>query len=292
MSQRTAGIELHSITGLGRPIDLRIRSNQLVIAGTAAFGLFGSAIGLLGESDSWLWEAAIAAIAAFLGWALGREIDPDQESTAVVAMVIAGVLTLVATPQLLVVAVLLLTTRILAGTVGTDLRGLDVFVVVGAAAYAGSQPVAWPIAALLVFAVIRQGSRFATPAAVAIGLAAIVSAGVFVDSLSPGVPSFLIWVLIAGLGLVGWRRIRVTGVRSPADNGDRISGSGVGLARLATLGAVVAGAILAPDTAIGDLGPAVAAFAAVAILPRRVPAPETVLDERPAMVEAPLPPVV
>lgn len=292
MSQSLAGIELHQITGLGRPLNPRVKSNQIAIAGSAAFGVVGSVVALLAGTDSWLWEAAAVAIAAFIGWALGREIDPDHESTAIVSMVIAGVLALIVTPQLLVLAVLLLATRIIAGTVGTDLRGLDLLVVVGASAYAGSQPVAWPIAALLVFAVIRQDSRFATPAAVAMTLATIVSAGVFVDSFSPGVPSLLVWILIAVLGLVGWKRIRVISVQSSADNGNGIAGSGVGLARLATLGAIAAGAILAPDTAIGDLGPAVAAFAAVAFLPRRAPARREVLDEPPALVEAALPPVV
>lgn len=292
MSQRIAGIDFHEITGLGRPLDPRIKSNQIAIAGSAIFGAVGLAIGLVGGSDSWLWGGAAAAIAAFLGWALGREIDPDQQSTAVLAMAISGVVALVSAPQLLVVAVLLIATRILAGTVGNQIRGADLLVVIGAAAYAGSQPVAWPIAALLVFAVLRQDIRFALPTAVAMSLAAIVSAGLFVDSFTPGVPSLVTWLLLGGLGLAGWRRIRVADVRSAADNGNRINANGVALARLATLGAIAAGSVLAPETAIGDLLPAVAAFAAVAVLPRRAPRPEEVLEEPPAVVEAALPPIV
>jgi hypothetical protein len=259
---------LHEITGLGRPIDLKMGSNQLAIIGTVVAGLVAIVLAWFGATDLGFTDAASVAAGTFLAWALVREIDPGNDRAAAIAMAIAGGIGLIAPPAALVVGVLLLTVRILAGTVGSDLRSVDLVVLTSAAAYAGTQPVAWPIVVLLAYAVLRSGHRWRIPTAVAMGIAASAAAFFFVTDLAPGLNGAGTWVLLSVLALASWRSIRRPLINAPADDGSPIRSSGVGLARLSTFTAIVAGTVLSPETALADLGPAVAALASVALWPR------------------------
>lgn len=282
-----SSMELHEITGLGRPIDLKARSNQISIIGTALAGLTALLLAWFGEDGLDLVEIASVAAGTFLGWALVREIDPDNNRAAAAAMPIAGVIGLFTPPAALVIGVLLLAVRILSGTVGTKLQTLDLVVLVVAAAYAGTQPVAWPIVALLAYAVLRSGHRWRVPTTVTMGLAASTTALVFVTELAPGSPGAGTWILLSLLALISWRPIRRPQINARADDGSRIEPSGVGLSRLTTLTAIAAGTVVAPETALADLGPAVAALAAVALWPGRVVEPAETIDEPVTIQEAP-----
>ena len=277
--------ELHRVTGLGRHIDLSLRSNQIAVGGSAIAGL----ITLLISSS--FFQAMAVGVGVFLAWALTREIDPDNVSGSYVAMALAGIIGLFVAPAPLVVGVLLLTARIFAGTVGSGLRTTDLFVLVAAAAYAGSQPVAWPIVALLAYAVTRSAHRWSLPAAVVIGAAGFSSAALFVRDLAIGLPGVGTWLLLMLAGLAGWRRIAAPRVDSAADDGSRLESRNIGLARLAVLGAISAGSVMAPETALLDLAPALSAFLVMAVRPRRTPRAKNTVDE-PVLVEAPRLPVV
>ena len=257
--------KLHEITGLGRPIDLGMGSNQLAIIGTVVAGLAALVLAWFGATDLGFIDTASVAAGTFLAWALVREIDPGNDRAAGIAMVIAAGIGLIAPPAALVVGVLLLAVRILAGTVGSDLTSVDLVVLISAAAYAGTQPVAWPIVVLLAYAVLRSAHRWRIPTAVAMGLAASTAALVFVTDLAPAGTGAGTWILLSVLALVSWRAIRRPLVNVQADDGSPIRSSGVGLARLTTFTAIAAGAVLAPETALADLGPAVAALASVAV---------------------------
>ncbi len=276
---QTEAVQMHQMTGLGRPIDLSTKSNIIAIAGSALAGASSVLLSWLSTGDLGVPSATSVAIGVFLAWALAREIDPDTVSSSYLAMAIAAVIGLISSPAALVVAVLLLTTRVLAGTVGTALRPLDLLVLAAAGGYAGSQPVAWPIVGLMIYAVRRSGNPHARIASVSIGVISVGSALIFVTDLTPGVPGLGTWIVLLVLAGIGWRHIRSTAVHGSADSGARIASSGVAIARLGTLTAIAAGAVLAPETALGDLGPAIAAFTAMAVWPRRIPTPATILDE-------------
>jgi hypothetical protein len=278
-STPNSSTELHEITGLGRPIDIKARSNQIAIIGTALAGLAALLLAWVGGDSLDLIEIARVAAGTFLGWALVREIDPDSNGAAAAAMLVAGAIGLYAPPAALVIGVLLLAVRILTGTVGTKLQTLDLVVLIVAAAYAGTQPVAWPIVALLEYAVLQSGHRWRVPTAVTMGLAASAAALVFVTELAPGSPGAGTWILLTLLALTSWRKIRSPQANARADDGSRIEPSGVGLARLTTLTAIAAGTVMAPETALADLGPAVAALAAMALWPRRVVVLAGTVDE-------------
>lgn len=283
-------VQMHEMTGLGRPIDPKLRSNRVAVAGSVLAGTIYILSMWLGQEVPDFVGAVSVAMGVFLSWALVREIDPDNNGAAYLAMAGAGIVGILSPPAALVAGVLLLTTRILSGSVGSGLRSPDLLVLVAAAAYAGTQPVAWPIAGLLVFAVIRSPHPMAKAAATSMTVAALGSALIFVSDFTPAVPGLGTWIVLLGLAVTGWRQIRFPHVESLSDAGTPISPTGVGLARLATLTAIVAGSLCMPETGLTDLGPAVAAFAVVALWPQRTPVPENATDEPVALSGASIPP--
>lgn len=283
-------IAMHEITGLGRPLDLTMTSNRVAVVGSSIAGALGVLFSWLSVGELGLLSAASVAIGVFLAWALVREIDPDNGSAPYLAMVIAGILGLISAPAALVVAVLLLTTRVLTGTVGTSLRPFDLVVLVALAGYAGTQPVAWPIVGLLAYAILRSRNVRARITAAAVVAVAVTTALLFVPDLAPAMPGLGTWAVLIVLTAFGWRSIRSGRVESKADSGAPISSVGVSVARLSLLTAIGTGAVMAPESALSDLSPAVAAFAAMALWPRRVVAPAETLDE-PVPVAAPTIPI-
>ncbi|WP_425145051.1 hypothetical protein [Deinococcus sp.] len=71
-------------SSLARPLDLRLPSNRLALTGT--LGFLGLAL-LLRRP----WKEVLGTGgSAFLGWAIGRELDPDHPGTAALALGLAG----------------------------------------------------------------------------------------------------------------------------------------------------------------------------------------------------------
>jgi hypothetical protein len=87
--------------------------------------------------------AVFAAVAVFLGWALGRELEPDLPSMATAAMVISLVFTVFVVPSALAVGIALIAIRLVAGTVGAPIKAFDVPVLVGIGFLAASSPALW-----------------------------------------------------------------------------------------------------------------------------------------------------
>lgn len=103
-------------THLGRPIDLKLVSNALVV-GIAGVTAIGALIVWLDGGGVRVW---LAPAAAGIYWALNREIDPDHPWTAVAAAAFAGgwLLTDVPTASLLAVGGLMVAARLTGGTTG------------------------------------------------------------------------------------------------------------------------------------------------------------------------------
>lgn len=73
---------------LGRGVDLGLWSNRTIAALTVLALIAGLVVAFV--SDVSIWLPAAAATVTFLAWALTRELDPDQDITALMAAVLAG----------------------------------------------------------------------------------------------------------------------------------------------------------------------------------------------------------
>jgi hypothetical protein len=255
-------------SGITRGFDLAYPSNRFVLAATPAIGaLTGLATLVRGDG----WGAAFAngfsaGGAAFVAWALARELHPDRTWVAAVAALVAPWGLLRTGPDLLASAAVLLGARVVAGTTGRGLRWFDVGLFA-----AVSLPVA----------LRDSGPGVLTPAALALGLVAIrqdrrrLETGVTAALLAGfAVVAWLrfdaqvdvdLWMLVpAVLGLValaGPGRVAVGTDRA----GGTIASTRVRLARLLALVAASGSAVALPAAA---LAPVWASLTAVALRPR------------------------
>lgn len=83
--------KIYSLTSIGRPVDWNVPSNRTMVILLGPCVMLGLALALLqGASGSVAAVFALGtALAAFGAWALGREIDPDRQSAAFSALVVA-----------------------------------------------------------------------------------------------------------------------------------------------------------------------------------------------------------
>ena len=88
---------IYALTSIGRPIDLKYPSNRYMVILLAPSAVLAVLLGLW-QGGSWADVLAFAlatALAAFGGWALGRELDPDDQVAAFVALVLAVLVMLI-----------------------------------------------------------------------------------------------------------------------------------------------------------------------------------------------------
>lgn len=137
-------------THLGRPVDPRSPSNLFAVAVSLAAGLAGwLVVGTIGGALSSL-------LAAFLAWALGRELDPDRPWTAGVAAVGAGAVSLAFPPEAGALAVVLVAARIVVRSTGLPPTTLDLVAVTALAAFFARSPSGWAAGMALAFALARD----------------------------------------------------------------------------------------------------------------------------------------
>lgn len=138
-----APMSIHdSHSAMGRGIDVTLGSNRFAFAGwgVALLALMAKAV-LAGEPS--IPGALMASIAVFLGWAVGRELDPDTPGVAAAAMVLSLAAALWSAPSALATGLILIAVRLVAGTVGKSLTRIDIVAlgVIGGAV--GIEPLAW-----------------------------------------------------------------------------------------------------------------------------------------------------
>lgn len=131
---------LRGISSLGRPLDPSWPTNRAVLALMPAGALIAAASvtwipGLAGTSR--LWAAALGAGTVLGAWAVARELAPDDQRAAFVAMVL-GFGTLLAVPgvSLVLLFATLMLTRMVNRTVGLPATTLDSIVVLGFSGWA------------------------------------------------------------------------------------------------------------------------------------------------------------
>ncbi|HDS29071.1 MAG TPA: hypothetical protein ENN96_01160 [Candidatus Acetothermia bacterium] len=135
---------------LGRPIDLRYPTNVSVVV-LALLCLTAGAVTLIIQDVPWveaIREGTLWAGALLLGWALGRETDPDHPLSAFAAA--AGSLVgswLLGPPGFLLSLWMLLAMRAINGSPGATPGALDLVVLAGASLWLAVS-VHWLVAAL------------------------------------------------------------------------------------------------------------------------------------------------
>ena len=261
-------LKFYRITRLGRPFDLCKTSNRIGLFGPVlvAFGSLGWDIAA-GNPPGML-EAARVSIAAFLAWAIARELDPDRPNTATVSMVLAGLGGVVGPWEvaLLISAAALLGLRVLSGTVGGDLKPLDLVVLVGLATFAGTRIDGWVIVLLLALGILDS-----RPDGFALAFPAMLIGAVLGGYITgPGLPSsspdeVWLWALItiAAIAL----SVRRDRIRSRTDIFDHpIRWPNVRAARVMAGFVVVGGLLGSTSSEVVLLVPVLSALVATALV--------------------------
>ncbi|MFP4324306.1 MAG: hypothetical protein ACLFTK_17760 [Anaerolineales bacterium] len=120
---------LKNVTALARPLDPRYPSNVLIMLLTVAIGAAIFIERLIGGEtfSEAIISAASGALAAFLAWALNREIDPDREESANGAAIITVLLMFLLgiDPALLALFLLLMAARVINLITGVHVHPAD-----------------------------------------------------------------------------------------------------------------------------------------------------------------------
>jgi hypothetical protein len=263
--EKPVAIKMSDMTGLGRPVDTRIPSNRLAVSGTIAAGMIIAGKEWIASGAVDVMTSLTGAVAVFLAWAIGRELDPDNPSSAGLAMAVTLLFGLFTGIEAAGAAVTLLGLRVLVGSVGRLLKPTDHVVLILAAGYAGSRPELWPSAALIVFALVidrSPGFRLASAAALATASATAMlwSPGITWDDSVPALAGVVFAVLASLASIPGSK------VRSKTDGGTEIiSSSRVALARMAAGGTIAAATLISPAS-FPAVAPVLASLASVALV--------------------------
>ena len=209
-------------SGLGRPVVWSFPSNRFAVLGSAAGSVLIAGVRLLSDRPVTVGNLFATFGALFLAWAVARELDPDEPSSATVALAIAALAVLqFGFASLRIVLGVLLGVRLMVGTVGTRVRAGDVVVLVGLAAYLGYRDAAW-----IVIAVMALGAWLAGgPHRRAFGLMVVASgaAGIAFSEAGAGftAPGFDTWMVLAGVVAATFIVATGPGPRSLTDVGNR-----------------------------------------------------------------------
>jgi hypothetical protein len=213
------------------------------------------------------WRAIAGGGGAFVGWAVGRELDPDRTATAAVAGVLALVGGFFEPAALFISVAFLVAGRLTAGTVGASMSWLDVLILAVWGYATGGAIWYWPVGiAILGWALLapEAGPRRYYGA---VSLAAGFIVAWFLAPIQPlalerdGLYAAAVVLLVGAVSL-----IRCTAsVDSDARSGT-VTAARIRLARtVMTLCLVVAIAGVGID-AVWDLQPVLAALVAAAIV--------------------------
>ena len=152
---------IYRLSSIARPLEPKYPTNLAVLILLPLIGI-GMATWLVLGRDYALGEAALsgvsAMLAAFLTWALARELDPDRNQAAFVAMGLAVIAVgFELTPGLLITATVLMSVRIVNRTVGPSVRLTDLVMVLLLAGAAILISGAWWAGLILAAAISLDG---------------------------------------------------------------------------------------------------------------------------------------
>lgn len=126
-------VGLYRFTSLARPIDPAYLSNRALLIILPLLAILSAGLASIHSFDSTPVSAAVSgALVGFVGWALTRELAPDYNSDAFVALTLAWAGSVVCgMDQVLLVFVGLLLVRIVNRSTGLPLRPFDTVSVLG-----------------------------------------------------------------------------------------------------------------------------------------------------------------
>lgn len=140
MSDEASSSALHRWSGLGRAVDPSVPTNRTIAALTLVALLLGAGWALYDGAALWrvAWAGVNAALTVFISWALTRELAPDDDPAAFVAVALAAAAWVAWGEQaILLPAATMLAVRLVNRSTGMAAEPLDSgFVVVGFGALA------------------------------------------------------------------------------------------------------------------------------------------------------------
>lgn len=268
------------ISSLARTVDLRHPSNRfaLLAAGVGALAGVVATI-LLTELSvlSSLWQGLTYGVAAFLAWAVARELHPDETAAARFAVFAYAVVAWTGPPALAATVAALLAARIVARTTGRPPTRWDLVATAVVAGFAATTSAGFVMALALAYALYAD-TRLPDPAPDRdhlLGAAATATTAVIV-TLATG--SFwtewrgpdVLEALLVLAALAALTVFRVERVSSTGDlEGQPLQPERIGHARMLTLGAAVAAILWAGADGIGDLAGVFAAVVGVGLAATR-----------------------
>ena len=123
---------IYKYSSIGRPLDPKFRTNQVVLALMPAGAGLGAVTAWLGgqSGEQVLLQAMHFFLIVYCSWALARELDPDDHVAAFISLAIALFAALtVASPGILIVFATLGLVRIVNRSTGLAARQLDSVIV-------------------------------------------------------------------------------------------------------------------------------------------------------------------
>jgi len=259
---------MRTTSPLGRPLDFSYRSNVLVgVLSVLVAAAYAAAEFLLELSPASAWWAAGGAV--FLTWAIARELDPDHNGSAFVAMAVMAALAAAVQPPLLFAFGVLTGVRLAAGTVGLPMKVADQLAVIMIGGVLGLSEAA--LAASLVLAagvvVIGHYGRVAIAVATASFVAALAVAwiaGAGSEWVGPGVLGITL-AAVATIALLLTVPVRTATSRTDVGGG-LVVPSRVTLARWLAWSGVLFGFAIYGDSGLLAAAPLVAGSAGVALI--------------------------
>ncbi|MGH8873995.1 MAG: hypothetical protein ACRDVM_01910 [Acidimicrobiia bacterium] len=142
---------MRRVTHLARTLDLRLPSNRWAVGIALACGV----VAMAWSPD--FSSAGRVAVASFLGWTIGRELDPDRPWSAPVAGLASGLLpAALGPPRLGASVILLLAARLLVRSIGLPPTLPDTAAVAGLASALAGDTAGWVAGLTLAFAMARD----------------------------------------------------------------------------------------------------------------------------------------
>lgn len=252
---------------VGRGLDLGIWSNRAILGLSLIAAVAGVVATVIFDGTPWL--AVQAGLVTFLVWALTRELDPDRDSTALIAAALAGVWAILGLPvDLLAIGGLVIGARLVAETTGRRPLRTDLFAIAVGAIAISFTPLGFVAGfgiAIAIYVDSRMSDEHNRDALIAALVAATGSAvmvslsGAFPTQLPPLQPPFVL--AVAALTLVAVLR-EPPPPTSVVDSrrGNLLSGNRIHASRILVGGLTVAGALVAGPEA-SALAPVAAALA-------------------------------
>lgn len=260
-------------TSLSRLIDPRVQSNVTALGIAAAAGMAALAVRLLDDTGilESLTDAFGAGVAVFLAWALGRELDPDNNSSALVAElgVFALRFWLPSSPGLLLATVI--AARLMVRSTGRPPSRGDLIFVVLLGTYVATQE-AGPAATVGLAATVvvsRSLGGGDHPRSLIAALATLVAGGTaaaITESIGHWYDLDLATAAVLGAGVLSLPFLGVPLVRSRADyTGEPLDARRVRIARWFTAVIALGGFAIAGGLGVSRMAGAWAALVAVAV---------------------------